>query len=283
MRIGSDGLISPEYWQKNDSRINILHRNFASYRGVITKETIIAWLNQFENDEHAEIGLKLLENVDYYDQVKVHTLLRTMKRLIEDYVQSQGEATIQIRFCGFGYAGTSGPAILRDYRDANNTSSDHFQDQYISMNDVRDLGIRMGEDYVPYYFIMIDDIVGTGTQAKGIFELFLEQVPDNVSLILAPVIIPVSTAEALEREFPVKVISPKYLDDRDKIFSERNQIFSSEEREVLKSYCERAGSMVEGFGSSQLIVVFHTKVPNNSISLLWCENENWRGLFPRRS
>jgi hypothetical protein len=261
-------MISHSFWAQHNSEIDRLHFRFASFRGV-TKESIIAWLIQFESDEHAAIGLKLLGAVDYYNQMRVMSSFHVLHGMIESKL-----SRVERYYCGFGYSGESGSSLVREFRQAINESSDAYQSKYKHMNDVRNLNTES-----EVYFIMIDDVVGTGDQSRGYLETLKEILPDNVKLVLAPIVIPADTAYALESDYEVKIISPNYLDDTHKFFSNHYTLLTDAEKSVIKYYCEKAGEMPTGYGDAQLTVVFSTKIPDNTVSVLRCNNSRWRGLF----
>lgn len=194
-------------------------------------------------------------------------------------------------FSSFTTPGKSGDELLPKYRLANNMRSRKYDNFFIHISDLvnfieePELGSSAIEEKIEpkkiKNFVLIDDFVGTGSQAVKIWE-DIEGFLVNVEEIFLLVIYAFDEGiKNIERETPMKVISNYCLPATRRLFSINNTHFSSEEKIWLKNYCEIAGSWPMGYGDCQSTVVFCHRIPNNTISILRAKTQNWTGLFSR--
>ena len=69
--------------------------------------------------------------------------------------------------------------------------------------------------------------------------------------------------------------------DNDKFLSAQNMNYTDEEKNRIMSYCQRAREYPIGYGNCQSNIIFYYRAPNNVISILRANNDNWQGLFIR--
>jgi hypothetical protein len=78
------------------------------------------------------------------------------------------------------------------------------------------------------------------------------------------------------------VLCHKRLDDRNKLFSKTNTIFTKVEKDILRRYCKIANPKnPDGYGNSQALVVLSYKTPNNTVPILTVATRKWNPIFPR--
>jgi hypothetical protein len=78
------------------------------------------------------------------------------------------------------------------------------------------------------------------------------------------------------------------LYEEEKIFSDKSRYFSDpKDREFMRSVFETYGSKLLknnplGYNGSEVAIVFEANCPNNSLPILWSNENNWKPLFRRR-
>ena len=71
------------------------------------------------------------------------------------------------------------------------------------------------------------------------------------------------------------------------VFSEDSAVFSdARDRESARQLAESVGMKLEarmplGYGGIESLIVFYQSCPNNTLPVLWSQNDGWRPLFPR--
>lgn len=263
-------------------RILALERKFAGYWTVIDRAMIRNWLRQFDR-EHIMIALKLLENVDYYDQGRVINGTRQM------YIQLsslEGRDLNKFLFATFTPPGKSGDELLSKYRLANNMRGSKYDRSFIHLSDFTKFFKKVPDEMAVAVrklqgVVFVDDFVGTGNQAIkcwNTIEGFLTEVDKVYLSVLAGYD---EGVKKIENETRLRVIENQRLYESAKVFSSTCGIFTEEQKSILLRYCEIAGEWPEGFGGCQSFVVFYYRIPNNTISALRAQNDRWRGLFLR--
>jgi len=204
-------------------------------------------------------------------------------------------------FIPFGDEGKSGHSTLTTFRRANNLSSSRYNEKFKHLSQITDfVNIKevLNETKPPEEqenieeieetekLIFIDDFIGSGQQAIRYFvdniNPIIEILPEEIEIYLALLVGYEDGINSFEIEINRSVIVIKRLDDRDKLFSPMNKNFSDREKEILRGLCKNAGDFPTGFNNIQSTVIFHYRSPNNTISILRCNNNNWKGLFPRK-
>lgn len=129
--------------------------------------------------------------------------------------------------------------------------------------------------------VLVDDFIGTGDTVTKSWDNVRSQLPNDVSLYFAALLGYKTGKAAIESKTDLVVVLNKELDERHQVFAPESIQFSEEEKEILRSYCEKADDEPEGYGKTQAMVVFYYRSPNNIISILRSTAKNWRGIFPR--
>src|SRR5207244_2316997 len=102
------------FFAENSQEIRALVTSFSGYATNIDEYTIRDWLSQFD-DDHLDLGLKLLKHVKFYKQPRVIRELKVLHQTLEQINGNQREMI----FCALGQAAKSGNSLLHTYRVAN--------------------------------------------------------------------------------------------------------------------------------------------------------------------
>jgi hypothetical protein len=88
--------------------------------------------------------------------------------------------------------------------------------------------------------------------------------------------------QKISKETSISPIPAHELRESDGVFSDQCRHFTTAGKERLLHYGRVASSFrPKGFGNCGFVVVFQHRPPNNSLPILWADNEKWSGLFPR--
>jgi len=257
------------FFQEKSGDIEALARNFSGYATNIDEYSIRSWLAQFD-DNHLDVGLKLLKHVEFYKQPRVVHELQVLHETLEQINDNQREMI----FCAFGQAGKSGDSLLHTYRIANHIPT---LSSFIHLTDLPDYVER--EDLM---LVFVDDFIGTGDQALKLWEKIQGVINEENQVYLMVLCATDNGIRHVEEgtRGRLSVVYNTVLHEDSKLFSDSNIKFTSEEKAILRDYCMKAGSDPEGYGKSQLALIFYYRAPDNVISILRCDTK-WKGLFPR--
>ena len=128
------------------------------FRGDISDQSVLEWLEQFEPNERPIIN-RLLKAFRYYGSAKVADLV---KRLHQDILKLSNRPESEMWFIPVGYVAKSGSIIAYYFRVQNNLRQDHF----VSSADLSALPLNEQSTVV-----FLDDFLGTGGQARQTFGL----------------------------------------------------------------------------------------------------------------
>jgi hypothetical protein len=261
------------FLEANDTQIRDLSDKFTGYTVQIDHLSIRRWLRQFDlNDMY--LGLKLLEYIDYHNPAQLIDECKLLQNQIN--ALPGGFNLVTSYFAGFSRAGHSSGILLERYRLANNFASPRYDAHFIYLS-----ALNLFFDKKDAKFFFIEDFAGTGDSTIEIWNEIRDFIPnpDNVYLLLCAV--DDQARQRITIETPLKIIPNKILFNTYRIFSPQNIFFTEDEKNKLRVYCERAGSEPLGYGNNQSNVVFFYRAPNNIISILRSNNNNWKGLFVR--
>ncbi len=261
------------FFAQNAQEIESLATTFSGHPSVIDVFKVRNWLSQF-SDEHFGVGLKLLRNVTYFDHPTIVNQLKTLHETLEQIK----ERTQAIILSSVGAVGTSSGTLMHSYRLANHLTRSQFDRLFTSPSALPNYSQR--NDLM---LVFVDDLIGTGNQFVDAWLNLQGVINEENEVYVAVICATEDGIEKVERETEgrVNVVCNRRLGERDKIFSESNPDFTSQEKEIIKSYCTDAGSDPEGYGNCQLGLIFYYRAPNNAISILRCNNRRWKGLFVR--
>lgn len=254
---------------EQSDRLEDLETKFAGHVTPIDRTSILAWLKQFDKDDW-DLGLKLLESLDYYPQSRI------LKGSAELHKQALHllDTPETIYVAAFGVtAGKSGDEILYKYKMANDLS----MSQLVTLADLHKFIENPGA-----HFIFVDDLVASGDQASTTWRNIVGLLNPKHKVILAVHLAFKEGIDHIQGETRLQVVYNTLLSESDKVFSPSNTVFSAGEKAKLLGYCQKADDNPRGYGEMQANVAFYYRAPDNCISILRSNNPSWKGLFPRR-
>jgi hypothetical protein len=138
--------------------------------------------------------------------------------------------------------------------------------------------------------VLLEDFVGSGSQISGTIEFAATTFPD-MPFLVCPLIACPAGAQALmdscEVHKNLSFVSPLKLPQEHFL---RHTPFSGEPatyakaRELMIRYGSKvspSGKDLFGFCDTGAMVVLYSNCPDNTVSLIWNESEEWAPLFPR--
>lgn len=261
----------------SEKQLEAWEARFRPYRRHPTRDCLIAWLAQFDQ-EHQSIAHRVLDSVILLSEDDIlHGYKGTLESL-PGWSKNPHQRTGRWFFVGLGDAGESGQAMLRLFREANGLTADRWQSLCVMPRELPGLALKAVDSVV-----FVDDFAGSGQQMVNYWPLIEELVASEARCYLA-LSATTSRAEAEIRsktEFVLR--APLVLQEEHDLFSPACPTFTDEEKEVLERYGKRASkSQPRGFGECGLAIVLSHKTPNNSIPILHANHGNWISPFPRQ-
>lgn len=260
------------FFDEHDNKIREFVEKFRGYSIDIDAERIRNWIRRFDEEDWG-LALKVLDWVDYYDNARVCRELRILHAQIAAMEGFDMNTSCFAPFCRVGH---SGEIILERYRFANGFKSHRLDEWFIHLSE---LNLRYDMEEAMFFFI--EDFIGTGDSTFQIWKKVSDYIPSEENLFLLVIVGHQSGIARIERELPLKVVYNRMIYEDAKIFSDSSQTFSDSEKTRLREYCERADEAPEGYGECQSNVIFYYRAPDNTISILRCNNPDWQGLFIR--
>lgn len=265
----------------NPKRMRQWTDRFGAYRSAVTKQTIEAWIDQFDNPDK-DLAARVLDVVEFYGQAQIHSAYRQALNSLPGWDSAKARRTGIWRFAAMsGSAGESGDSMLYQFRVANGLDSARFRELFVARRDL--VSQKLGPNDT---VVLLDDFSGTGKQVCDAWadpQTAFGELLAGVGRVYLLLVAATNHARSRITEETSLIVLPAYdLDDRDNIFSDRCTHFNAQERDRLLHYCRQASrEMPRGYGNCGLVVVFQHRTPNNTIPILHAENGRWSGLFPR--
>ena len=133
--------------------------------------------------------------------------------------------------------------------------------------------------------IFVDDYIGSGESFRKLWAEIGSYYNENNDYILACLVAHQQGVSAIRSDTPVKIVTAtKPVLASDKVFHSKNKKFTIDEKNILKSYCDKMGLLQEhryGFRDTQSLVIMYEGAANNVLPILYHKNNNWSPLFPR--
>lgn len=256
---------------------------FNDYTVPIDEERIQSWLRQFDF-EHVTIFLKLLENIDYHSRrVTIHELMDLGKKI----QKVTNDDFNDVFFAGFTGTGHSGDFIVSEFRLVMQLSQTKHDDKFINLSSIDDFQIlenQANKRIKPYTFVFLDDYIGTGNSAIETWGLIQGSTNYTDKYKLAALVATEGGITNIKNLAPsLKIICNKKVLNIEKVCGPQNGIFTKNEKEIIKKYCERVDPKHPlGHKNTQSMTIFYRRVSNNVLSILQYKmNSSWHPLFPR--
>jgi len=277
------------------------------------------WLNNFqgavfEREVEQMHALHLLQQFMVFGEVEIHELLKVIYRdlfrypLIQEIRNNLGSnftaieigsrynnALLNTRFLGLGRAGESGQHLIYTFRQFNNLPLDLVSDAnslFTFSNGKDELAAPMLS-----HVVFIDDISGSGTQAKDRLTPVISRIKalrPECKIYYFPLFATTQAIEVLKGTPGLDVIKPAMeLDPAYSCYHDKSIYFRdvnddgqtmTASKAVMQAYGEsicRGNGL--GFGECQLLLSFHHNTPDNTLPVFWFNEQPaaWSPIFPR--
>lgn len=307
----------------------LILRQTTWYDRDIKMPEIEQWINQFNSGtdpgfEQLQL-IFLLSNFNYFGRREIREMLKSIYRdlfkypLIEKIRRSNGNTKDRefinnefkkkldrTRFLGVGNPSESGTHLLYFFRQENNLRKEFFinghqiYNRFSEDHDNSQRQIIKFRDESIERYIFIDDLCGSGTQAKEYSEDIVKIVKSLNPDVEVAYYSLFSTSHGLavirdETSFDI-VDCVFELDKSFKCFSERSRYYTGEQtpisREEAKKICEEYSALSSckkfalGYKDSQLLLGFYHNTPDNVPLIFWYdgtygEDQQWYPIFKR--
>lgn len=321
MRYGTEHHADRSVEDVLQSRIRVLSAEV--WDGRVRGIDVESWLSNFDGqvypiDTERRHALNLLANFNFFNVATVRGLLKVMFRdlfryriiqetrttmngtcnfeSLEREFQKELQAT---RFLGMGNPSESGAHLLYYFRQVNSLKKSLFIHQHEVLE--KAVGSLHNRIAIPGLkrLIFIDDLMGSGTQAKEYSDKLLEHIVAAAQSDGQPLEIWYLTLFArpaamnLIRQLPFKFVDTVHeIDDAEKAFSSDSRVYRSapegidlqEAKAMITTY---GRTLVPkhplGYKDGQMLLGFEHNVPDNTLPIFWL-NETarpWQAVFPR--
>lgn len=276
-----------DFCDQNAGRITAFAVKFNSYVFPIDEFQIRNWLKQFgeNNVINLELGLKLLDKIDYFSPARLVNEARDLHQLLLAAKQTDVHSLLNkpTYFVNFSLSsGHSQDELTPKYRLGSNLRHIRYDPHFLHLSDINMFldkdGIKKGISLV-----FLTDFIGSGKQASDTWDSILWEIsPENEHILLS--ICGYDSGINKIRQETKDQLCPmtcRTYSNRNRVFANDNMDFTPAEKDILRELCERAGEDPTGFLDVQSSTVFCFRCPNDSISILRANNANWVGLFKR--
>lgn len=272
------------FLSQNHGQISSLTSRFSSYPASITTHSIDAYLSQFDV-EHMPTGLKLLQNVDFYDP----SLMLNRTRDLGNTVFALNNNSFQdVIFCPMSVtSGNSADAIKRLLQmSMTGISSPRLDNSNFISNVTKLAEPEFTEDTLHKKIVFIDHFIGSGDTIIQVWGGIQQWENENHEYFVGVLVGYSDAIQHVENESAhhLRVVPVIELPTRARAFHPQNRVFEKDEKEILKGYCEKLGLSNRdkyGYNNGQSMVVFSNRISDNVLPILHHTTENWAPLFPR--
>ena len=296
--------------------------------GRVRKSSLDQWLNNFNENEFKVNLLYLLTHFVFFSKIQINEMLKSLYRdlyrypiiskirhennntldrnLIEDSFTKELSKT---RFVSLGGPSESSTHLLYPFGKINSI----HKDLLITDNQMED---ELKKDKNIENFIFMDDLAGSGTQAKLYLQPKLTELKKNYPDLSYTYMVLICTSGALHALSELKLfkeIKAVYsLDASFKAFNENSRFYADRDYlkhinlNLTKEYSEKYGeplyeeiwklegcdgtkakSMAKrdrlGFKDGQLLIGFEHNTPSNTLPIIWFNEKSytWNPIFTR--
>jgi len=249
---------------------------FRFYRDPPTKEKLGCWLKYFAPKDLG-VAAKVLDHVIIVGAPEINEGYKAALDSLTGWNPDPSKRSGRWFFVGFGRPSESGPAMLRQFRHANNLAYGKFDELFHDLRDLPELKLT-AYDHV----VFVDDFSGTGRQVTKMWPRVAELVASEAHCYLVLTAITTKALEKLSTIQELKVIASMTLGPDHAVFHQENKSFSDEERLIIEHYGKQADPLnPKGFGGLGVLFVLGHSTPNNCPPILHVDKPEWRGIFPR--
>ena len=267
---------------------------WGSYRGrERTSDDVRSWLNQFGSKFNQRLMFALLQSVRFYSSGLIREKLRDAQGIVDRdaaRVIEGRKLRRDIIISYIGGVGKSGVQIARLYAEENGILLENVIERGKL---AQTLSSRKGVKTV----VFVDDFVGTGNTVIKDLAAIESELGNTLkngkfsTFFIAVVGFADAKAKidraAKSHNLDMTVHFCDVLDQSARAFSEESDCFADEESiSLARSLAYEKGSHLVknnplGYGAGQMLIVFDSGCPNNSLPILWNGSGSWVPLFPR--
>lgn len=270
----------------------------------ITYLSFERWLENFQTDEEKYLAASILNNLIYRNRRSIKSMgcnifniilpqilerediyhIDSIDSWMSDINSSKKARQLPFRTC------------VIDNVDNKITKSGHVIHTFLQQDFFdKNLGVKLDllkDNKLPSHvksIVFFDDMLGSGTQLDNF--MIQNNLDDyDIKIIFIPFAAIRESALKIQGKYKNLIIHPvEYLDEQHAFFSPLNNMinradfYSHEDFKVFYLELCRAKKIETplGFGDYGLSYVLSNSTPNNNLSLLWFENNNWDRLFKR--
>jgi hypothetical protein len=282
----------------------------------VSRHQVEGWLANFEAlapdyGERRLHALHLASHFMYFGDRQIRELTRVIFRdlykypIVEQIRKVNGDTTDaafigsefakvlnRTRFLALGNASESGGLLLYFFRQENVLPKTRFAENSQVIR--RD---HSGQESLRYptveRYVFIDDFCGSGSQAIGYGRDSLSRIKSLAPSVHASYFSLFATTDGLDEvrtNTNFDAVECVYeLDSSFRCFGDDSRYFLSAEASIIKAKCEQMcldygrrllPSDPLGFGDCQLLIGFHHNTPDNTLPVIWYDEEAGPAWFP---
>lgn len=280
----------------------------------VSDGSIQAWLANFRDEQERDLALHLLAHFAYFGNREVREMLKALFRdfvrypVVQKIRAENGNTTDQrvieplfdqsmkrTRFLGIGNPSESGTHLLYYFRQENELPKNLFLSShriFRSRGDRRRGPPKLREPSVRRY-VFIDDICGSGTQAKQYSEDIVEKIQAEDATVAVEYYCLFGTEVGLKSVRDAtrftEVRSLFTLDESFKCFAPESRYYLKPEQRARiaakRAFAAHGAKLCPthplGYKDGQLLLGFFHNVPDNVLPIIWAERMNWTPIFRR--
>ena len=279
----------------------------------LSMPTIDRWLENFQGgDRERHLAINLLAQFVFFGQCEIRELLRSLYRdlyrhpILEGIREEHGgvfdasalrarldEELVATRFLGVGNPSESGTHLLYYFRQENKLSKEQFLNVHEVFKRDAGSGVRTLRNENVRHYVFIDDICGSGTQAREYSREVVEEIKSfnaNAKVYyyalfgLKAGLDDVRGSTLFDRVDALSVLDSSFqcLGEGSRYFLPAEQADRVETFDTMSRYGERLfpGHSL-GYKGSQLLIGFFYNVPDNTLPIIWADSDNWAPIFRR--
>lgn len=252
---------------------------------AVTEYDVFRWLRNFDESEWA-IALNVLDKVIYYSSDNIDGMLEYhVKKILEEHSGKH------VYILPSGNVGKSGHVMA--YHTKKVIEKLDLPEKTLSLLNLKNLE-EIKKNAV---IALLDDFSGTGESIKKFYEKNVKAVVNGKPITICALTVAYmeKAAEYLNKECGIAI----YGALNKPAFIRRGSVFGYEKNMIpVRDFCFKKGEMLFpdwknqdlkplGYKNGQALVCFEHTTPNNSLPILWYEDEipvmgeKWKALFPR--
>ncbi len=271
----------------------IMHTSSTAWENTLVEKDIENWLQNFQGDvldskRERLLALWLLSHFTYYNQEEVTHLCKVIYRDLIHLIANKNvgmdyKAVVEDFFSKSNIISPeetsgSGGFIAYFFRHENHLPMTLFN---FSLDNIADSTENL---------LIIDDVTltaGIGGQIYAFFEKAKKTYPTK-NLYLLSLVSSAESLKTLNNDFGVEIVSAIKLDERDKCFNTKSDIFCSYPNliETAKSFAEHYGKKIGitdplGYKNGEYTFGFFYNTPDNALPIFWARVNGWTPILRR--